>query len=62
MSIVTTLYDIIEAVSAECNDSDQVLAIVQELVNSGRVVLLGSSRRIQVVSLGGQQNEHGLSV
>ena len=42
MSIVSTLYDLIEAVSAECNDGDQVVGIVQDLINSGSVVLVGS--------------------
>ena len=50
MSIVTTLYDLIDAVSAECRDDSQVAAIVQDLINSGKVVLVRSTSRVQVVS------------
>jgi hypothetical protein len=50
MAIVTTLYDLIEAVSAECNDGEQVMAIVRDLVNSGKVVIVRSSQKIRIVA------------
>ncbi len=62
MSITTTLYDLIEVVSAECNDGNQVVPIDQDLINSGKVVLVRSSSRVQVVSLVAKQGEHWFSV
>ena len=49
MSIVTTLYDLIEAVSSECNHEEQVIGIVQDLINSGRAVLLRHSIGLEIV-------------
>jgi hypothetical protein len=50
MAIVTTLYDLVEAVSAECEDSEQVMAIVRDLINSGKVVIIRSSKKMRVVT------------
>ncbi len=50
MSIETTLYDLIEAVSAECNDDNQVTAIVQDLINSSETRNARTSGKIRIVS------------
>ena len=50
MTIVTTLYDLIHAVSEECEDSDQVSTIVQGLINSRKVLVVSSSKRIRIDS------------
>jgi len=50
MPIVTTLYDLIEVVTAQCSEDLQVALIVQALINSGRDVLLEKSIRLKVVA------------
>jgi hypothetical protein len=50
MAIVTTLYDLVQAVSAECDDSEDVLAIVADLINAGKVRIVRSSRKIRIVT------------
>ena len=50
MAIETTLYDLVEAVSAECENSEQVMAIVRDLINSRKVVIVRSSEKIRVVT------------
>jgi len=56
MSIITTLYDLIEAVSTKCNDKNQVVPIVQHLINSKKVVIVSNSRVLKIGSLEGTQS------
>ncbi len=49
MSIETTLYDLVNAVSAECEDNDQVVSIIQDLINAGKVELLRSSKKMKII-------------
>ena len=50
MAIIATLDDLVEAIPAECEDSEQVLGIVLDLINSGKVVIVRSSRKIRIVT------------
>ena len=50
MSITTTLYGLVEAVSAECENDEDVLAIVMELINSGKVVIVRWSKEVHIVA------------
>ncbi len=49
MSIVTTLYDLVDSVSEDCNDSEKLASIIQDIVNSGKVVTVKSSKKIRIV-------------
>jgi hypothetical protein len=52
-TIVTTLYDLIEAISAEVEpgEDDLIIATVMHLLNSGRVKFTGDWRNAKVVCM-----------
>jgi hypothetical protein len=52
-TITTTLYDLIEAVSAEVDpgEDDLIIATVMHLLNSGRVKFTGDWRNARVVCM-----------
>jgi len=50
MSVVTTLHDLVMAVSDDCQDAETTAGIIQDIINTGKATTLRSSRRVRVVS------------
>ena len=49
MSIVTTLYDLVDSVSEDCSDNEKIASIIEDIVNTGKVVTVKSSQKIRIV-------------
>jgi len=49
MAIVTTLYDLVDSVSEDCSDSEKIASIIEDIVNTGKVVTVKSSQKIRIV-------------
>ena len=49
MSIVTTLYDLIDSVSEDCSDSDKIASIIEDIVNTGNVVTVNTAQKVRIV-------------
>ena len=49
MAIVTTLYDLVDSVSEDYNDSETIVTIIQNIVNAAEAKTVKSSQKVTIV-------------